>query len=133
MLARAEMNFIARSRYASSKLEKTNCCVPLQSNLKKTDTFSHQRTRNTTGFWRNYISAIQMPICMRYACNLNLQRQPTKHCKKKVRKVEITCFEMGGRQYLNCRGNASPHRDLASPHRNLASPPSRFRRSLIEI
>ena len=25
-------------------------------------------------------------------------------------------------QYLNCRGDASPHRELASPHRHLASP-----------
>ena len=27
------------------------------------------------------------------------------------------------KQYLNCRGDASPHRDLASPNRDLASPP----------
>ena len=26
------------------------------------------------------------------------------------------------KQYLNCRGDASPHRDLASPNRDLASP-----------
>ena len=25
-------------------------------------------------------------------------------------------------QYFNCRGDASPHRELASPHRDLASP-----------
>ena len=41
-------------------------------------------------------------------------------------------------QYLNCRGDASPHRQLASPHRDLASPhrdlgvpPSRFERWMI--
>ena len=30
--------------------------------------------------------------------------------------------EIGCNQYLNCRGEASPHRDLSSPHRDLASP-----------
>ena len=29
-------------------------------------------------------------------------------------------------QYLNCRGDASPHRALASPHRDLASPHRNF-------
>ena len=35
------------------------------------------------------------------------------------------CTEIcnAGNQYLNCRGDASPHRDLASPHRDLAPPP----------
>ena len=30
-------------------------------------------------------------------------------------------------QCLNCRGDASSHRELAYPHRDLAPPPSRFR------
>ena len=30
--------------------------------------------------------------------------------------------ELGERFYLNCRGDASPDRELASPHRDLASP-----------
>ena len=34
-------------------------------------------------------------------------------------------------QYLNCRGDASPHRELASPHRDLGVPPSRFERCMI--
>ena len=41
-------------------------------------------------------------------------------------------------QYLNCMGDASPHRKLASPHRDFASPyrdlgvpPSRFERWMI--
>ena len=44
----------------------------------------------------------------------------------------------GWGQYLNCWGDASPHRELASPHRNFASPhrdlgvpPSRFERWMI--
>ena len=31
-------------------------------------------------------------------------------------------------QYLNCRGDTSPHRDLASPHRDLGFLPSRVER-----
>ena len=31
-------------------------------------------------------------------------------------------------QYLNCRGNAQPHRELAPPHRELGVLPSRFER-----
>ena len=37
-----------------------------------------------------------------------------------------------GRRPVNCRGDASPHRELASPHRDLASP-SRFSCPPIEI
>ena len=61
------------------------------------------------------------------------------HKRAKKRDILHTLHVTGGySQYLNCRGDASPHRelaspnrDLASPHRDLGVPPSRIKRCMI--
>ena len=44
-----------------------------------------------------------------------------------TRNLSNICYS----QYLNCRGDASPHRELAPPHRDLGVPSSRFKRWMI--
>ena len=74
----------------------------------------------------------------RKVCSFEPRSKLVNHWFKTSYKPNRTLNSHSYMQYLNCRWDASPHRELASPHQDLASPhrdlgvpPSRFERWVI--
>ena len=75
---------------------------------------------------REGLSSESLSLASEFFCVLGLSLEPC--VLDSTSDVQYTCC---CKQYLNCRGGASPLRDLASPHRDLGVHPSRFERWMI--